>query len=70
MLLIDYRQVQINVGEMPKGKRAFKSDHMSIATGQARLFGNDKEGMGGAEAGRKGKRVLTMPAGNDAQIFA
>ncbi len=55
---------------MPKGKRAFKSDHMSIATGQARLFGNEKEGMGGADASRKGKRVLTMPAGNDAQIFA
>ena len=27
--------------EQPKGKRAFTKDHLTVANGQARLFGGD-----------------------------
>jgi len=46
----------------PKGKRSFTKDHMSVATGQARLFGSENDYAAKENAAKvSGKRIVRVP---------
>ena len=58
------RRENVN-GDAIKGKRAFQTDRMNVATGQARLFGTESQNAAKENMGqRKGKRAIQMPAYN------
>ena len=53
--------------EIPMGKRVITKDHMTVANGQMRLMGGDRDDVTSQanrdirHAPRKGKRVIQMP---------
>ena len=56
--------------EAKTGKRANIKDYMSVATGQARLFGQETEGAA-AQSGsrRQGKRQFQVPTADQFNIL-